>query len=144
MFLHLMKSMLKMSGMYKRSFLVSNLLPCLIYPILSFFAIYHGISMLTRASSICLSALMSSSYLALPDPVHIQSDGRNRSPTRSYNSASPSHSEVSLGSPRGDSGILVLNKCKHAFHFACINSWFNYRCYKCPLCQTSYAPPELV
>ncbi|KAJ5825413.1 hypothetical protein N7474_002551 [Penicillium riverlandense] len=96
------------------------------------------------ACPICLSALLSSPYLARPEPALIQPDGRNPSPTRSHSSASPSHCEVPSGSTRGDSEILVLNKCNHTFHSACITSWFNYRCYKCPLCQTSYAPPEHV
>ncbi|KAJ5139388.1 uncharacterized protein N7515_004236 [Penicillium bovifimosum] len=76
---------------------------------------------------ICLSALSSSPYPCCPDPAvlahHQQSDlcGAHHPP---------------------ESKILILNRCKHAFHLACLRSWFEYRRYKCPICQASYSPDE--
>ncbi|KAL2811782.1 hypothetical protein BJX63DRAFT_268806 [Aspergillus granulosus] len=32
------------------------------------------------------------------------------------------------------SGIMVLNRCAHAFHARCLASWFEYRQYRCPIC----------
>ncbi|KAL4945111.1 hypothetical protein BDV06DRAFT_55778 [Aspergillus oleicola] len=31
-------------------------------------------------------------------------------------------------------GVLILNRCNHAFHSACLASWFQYRQYRCPIC----------
>ncbi|KAJ5545538.1 hypothetical protein N7535_006076 [Penicillium sp. DV-2018c] len=76
---------------------------------------------------ICLSALSSSPYPSCPDPAvlaHHQHPGK-------------------CGAHRPhESEILVLNRCKHAFHLACLRSWFEYRRYKCPVCQASYSPDE--
>ncbi|KAL3456079.1 hypothetical protein BJX64DRAFT_52444 [Aspergillus heterothallicus] len=32
------------------------------------------------------------------------------------------------------SGVLILNRCNHAFHASCLASWFEYGQYRCPIC----------
>ncbi|GFF73805.1 hypothetical protein IFM61392_09126 [Aspergillus lentulus] len=44
--------------------------------------------------------------------------------------------------PPAEASLLVLNRCGHAFHCSCLASWWEYRPYRCPVCQTSYAPEE--
>ncbi|KAK4866581.1 hypothetical protein LT330_008134 [Penicillium expansum] len=87
---------------------------------------------------ICLSALSSSPYLACPDPAVLSHGQHNRNPTTRPD---PRCSCGAHHSPP-DSKILVLNRCKHAFHLDCLKSWFEYRRYKCPICQASYSPEE--
>ncbi|KAJ5783938.1 uncharacterized protein N7518_009615 [Penicillium psychrosexuale] len=86
---------------------------------------------------ICLSALSSSPYLACPDPVVLADDQHNPNPT----TRSDPRCSCGAHSPP-DSEVLVLNRCKHAFHLDCLKSWFEYRRYKCPICQASYSPEE--
>ncbi|KAK9647275.1 hypothetical protein HCH54_005987 [Aspergillus fumigatus] len=38
--------------------------------------------------------------------------------------------------------LLILSRCGHAFHHSCLASWWEYRPYRCPVCQASYAPEE--
>ncbi|KAJ5778842.1 hypothetical protein N7457_006562 [Penicillium paradoxum] len=85
---------------------------------------------------ICLSALSSSPYLASPDPAVLAHDQSN--PTTRPDSHCPCGAHHD---PPG-SEVLVLNRCKHAFHLACLKSWFEYRRYKCPICQASYSPED--
>ncbi|KAJ5203851.1 uncharacterized protein N7498_004730 [Penicillium cinerascens] len=87
---------------------------------------------------ICLSSLSSSPYLADPEPVHLAGQP-GLSPARSEDSCSCGARDA-----RRDSGILVLNRCHHAFHFSCLTSWFEYRRYQCPICQASYSPAKAV
>ncbi|RMJ22511.1 hypothetical protein PHISP_06625 [Aspergillus sp. HF37] len=42
----------------------------------------------------------------------------------------------------GHDRILVLSRCNHSFHPACLAAWFEYRRYKCPMCQAPYFPEE--
>lgn len=37
-------------------------------------------------------------------------------------------------------GVLILNRCNHAFHTACLASWFQYRQYRCPICADVLFP----
>ncbi|KAJ5933076.1 hypothetical protein N7516_007565 [Penicillium verrucosum] len=85
---------------------------------------------------ICLSALSSSPYLACPDPAILAHGQHNYNPTARPD---PRCSCGAQHSP-ADSEVLVLNRCKHAFHLDCLKSWFEYRRYKCPICQASYSP----
>ncbi|KAJ5831465.1 hypothetical protein EN45_049830 [Penicillium chrysogenum] len=89
---------------------------------------------------ICLSALSSSPYLACPDPAVLAHGQHNHNPNTAtrpdpHNTCGAQHSPP-------DSEVLVLNRCKHAFHLDCLKSWFEYRRYKCPICQASYSPEE--
>ncbi|KAJ5173714.1 uncharacterized protein N7500_001645 [Penicillium coprophilum] len=86
---------------------------------------------------ICLSALSSSPYLACPDPSVLAHDQYHNPTARpdAFCICGAKHS------PPG-SEVLVLNRCKHAFHLDCLKSWFEYRRYKCPICQASYSPEE--
>ncbi|KAJ5822648.1 hypothetical protein N7447_004988 [Penicillium robsamsonii] len=86
---------------------------------------------------ICLSALSSSPYLACPDPSVLARDQHHNPTTR----PDPRCSCGARHCPPG-SEVLVLNRCKHAFHLDCLKSWFEYRRYKCPICQASYSPEE--
>ncbi|KAJ5595398.1 uncharacterized protein N7459_001606, partial [Penicillium hispanicum] len=86
---------------------------------------------------ICLSSLSSSPYLPLPKAAHLPSSGGDSSAAISDN-VSPPHGEMSVH----DNCIIVLNQCHHAFHLTCLTSWFEYRHYKCPLCQAAYSPAE--
>ncbi|KAJ5984833.1 hypothetical protein N7499_008953 [Penicillium canescens] len=85
--------------------------------------------------SICLCALSSPVYPTYPHTAILARSQRNQSPIR----ADDPHARVAL-----DPGheTIVLNRCKHAFHLACLKSWFEYRRYKCPICQASYSPEE--
>ncbi|KAJ5475771.1 hypothetical protein N7475_001500 [Penicillium sp. IBT 31633x] len=85
---------------------------------------------------ICLSALSSSPYLNCPDPSAL-AHGQPTSTTRPDRrcTCGAQHSPP-------DSEVLVLNRCNHAFHLACLKSWFEYRRYKCPICQASYSPED--
>ncbi|KAJ5127703.1 hypothetical protein N7448_008482 [Penicillium atrosanguineum] len=85
---------------------------------------------------ICLSSLLSNPYLTNPEPTHLAGQ-RGRSPAHSNGSCSCGATDS-----RRDSGILVLNRCHHAFHLACLTSWFEYRRYRCPICQESYSPAK--
>ncbi|BCS17782.1 RING finger protein [Aspergillus puulaauensis] len=38
------------------------------------------------------------------------------------------------------SGVLILNRCNHAFHTACLASWLQYRQYRCPICADVLFP----
>lgn len=89
----------------------------------------------TPHSSICLCALSSPVYPTYPHTAILARSQRNQSPIR----ADDPHARVAL-----DPGheTIVLNRCKHAFHLACLKSWFEYRRYKCPICQASYSPEE--
>ncbi|KAJ5657573.1 uncharacterized protein N7484_001222 [Penicillium longicatenatum] len=78
---------------------------------------------------ICLSSLSSPAYLSSPEPAHlpgIRSD------------------DASIPDTENEKSIIVLNRCHHAFHSSCLTSWFEYRHYKCPICQASYSPVESV
>lgn len=86
------------------------------------------------SSPICLSSLSSSPLPVHPEPAHLARQ-RNLSPAGSDESFSCRAMDT-----RRDSGILVLNQCHHAFHASCLTSWFEYRHYRCPICQTSYSP----
>ncbi|CEJ59576.1 hypothetical protein PMG11_08195 [Penicillium brasilianum] len=86
---------------------------------------------------ICLSSLSSSPYLVCPEPARLPRGQRKPPGCRS---AEIPHSEVK--DPRRNIGILVLNRCHHAFHTACLASWFEYRRYRCPICQASYSPTD--
>ncbi|KAJ5757331.1 uncharacterized protein N7511_006025 [Penicillium nucicola] len=87
--------------------------------------------------SICLCALSLSSpiYPTSPHPAIL---ARGRRPNSPIEVEDP-HARAAL-----DPGHepIVLNRCKHAFHLACLRSWFEYRRYKCPICQASYSPEE--
>ncbi|KAJ5471225.1 hypothetical protein N7530_008582 [Penicillium desertorum] len=89
---------------------------------------------------ICLSALSSSPYLACPDPAVLAPGQHNQTP----NTATRPDPHCTCGAQHHppDSEVLILNRCKHAFHFDCLKSWFEYRRYKCPICQASYSPEE--
>jgi len=93
-------------------------------------------TLLTVSSPICLSSMSSSSYLANPKPAHLAGQ-RGPPPSRSDGSCSCGATDY-----RRDSGIIVLNRCHHAFHLACLTSWFEYRRYRCPICQASYSPTK--
>ncbi|KAJ5895944.1 uncharacterized protein N7473_005343 [Penicillium subrubescens] len=86
---------------------------------------------------ICLSSLSSSPYLVLPEPARLPHGQRKASDSRSGESSYTEAKDC-----RQDSGILVLNRCHHPFHTACIASWFEYRHYRCPICQASYSPAD--
>lgn len=92
---------------------------------------------------ICLSSLSSTPNLTYPKPAQLP----RRQPPRRDTSPDPSDGSccgaAAAGtSPRRDSGILVLNRCHHAFHLSCLSSWFEYRHYRCPICQASYTPSD--
>ncbi|KAL3448475.1 hypothetical protein BJX65DRAFT_63906 [Aspergillus insuetus] len=40
------------------------------------------------------------------------------------------------------SGVLILNRCTHAFHARCLASWFEYGQYRCPICADVLITPE--
>lgn len=94
---------------------------------------------------ICLSSLSSTPNLAYPKPAHVprrQSEhDTSPAPSDADADADGSCCGAADGSRR-DSGILVLNRCHHAFHLRCLSSWFEYRHYRCPLCQASYSPND--
>ncbi|KAJ5557014.1 hypothetical protein N7494_000929 [Penicillium frequentans] len=85
---------------------------------------------------ICLSSLSSAAYLSSPESVHLSGSPRHHSPVRSDDRSIPD-----IGN---DNSIIVLNRCHHAFHSTCLTSWFEYRHYKCPICQASYSPVDTV
>lgn len=93
-------------------------------------------TLLTSPSPICLSSLLSNPYITDPEPAHLAGQ-RGPSPVRSDGSDS-----FGASCSRRDSGILVLSRCHHAFHLACLTSWFEYRRYRCPICQESYSPAK--
>ncbi|RHZ48230.1 RING finger protein [Aspergillus thermomutatus] len=82
--------------------------------------------------SICLSTLLpsSSSQSSLPssDPER---------PPQGTSGLDPA-----AEAPTRDWNLLILNRCGHAFHYSCLASWWEYRPYRCPVCQASYAPEE--
>ncbi|KAJ0425277.1 hypothetical protein BJY00DRAFT_204998 [Aspergillus carlsbadensis] len=39
-------------------------------------------------------------------------------------------------------GVLILNRCTHAFHARCLASWFEYGQYRCPICADVLVTPE--
>lgn len=95
----------------------------------------------TDTCPICLSSLSSTSNLACPKPAHLP----RRQPLGEDISSTPSDGSCCGAAridTRRDSGILVLNRCHHAFHLRCLSSWFEYRHYRCPLCQASYSPTD--
>ncbi|CAG7943312.1 unnamed protein product [Penicillium olsonii] len=79
--------------------------------------------------AICLCTLASSPYLACPEPAVLAHPHNHQPCTCGAHHAPPEE-------------VLVLNRCKHAFHLKCLKSWFEYRRYKCPICQASYSPDE--
>ncbi|KAL6236716.1 hypothetical protein BDW75DRAFT_104231 [Aspergillus navahoensis] len=70
---------------------------------------------------------------------------RNLSLSRGPNPEIRSHTDTSINASGSLSrrGMLILTKCNHAFHTACLASWFEYRraqthaqCqYRCPVCK---------
>ncbi|KAJ6177869.1 hypothetical protein N7519_008330 [Penicillium mononematosum] len=62
--------------------------------------------------------------------------------TRIRRHVQPPHCSCGAQHSPPDSEVLILNRCKHAFHLDCLKSWFEYRRYKCPICQASYSPEE--
>ncbi|KAJ5438996.1 uncharacterized protein N7458_009994 [Penicillium daleae] len=88
---------------------------------------------------ICLSSLSSSPYLVFPEPARLPHGQRKLS-----NCVSGEYSYSGAKDSRRHSGILVLNRCHHAFHTACLASWFEYQRYSCPICQASYSPADTV
>jgi hypothetical protein len=98
---------------------------------------------LILSSPICLSSLSSNPNLAFPKPAQLprrQPPERDTSPDPSDGSCCGAAAAGTR--PRCDSGILVLNRCHHAFHLSCLSSWFEYRHYRCPICQASYTPTD--
>ncbi|KAJ5623024.1 hypothetical protein N7490_011629 [Penicillium lividum] len=85
---------------------------------------------------ICLSSLSSSAYLSSPESVHLPHSSRHQSPVRP--------DETLIHDSGNENRIIVLNHCHHAFHSTCLTSWFEYRHYKCPICQASYSPSDSV
>ncbi|KAJ5737088.1 uncharacterized protein N7483_002213 [Penicillium malachiteum] len=81
--------------------------------------------------AICLSPLSSSPYLSTLELAHLPD-----TPPSKPNDEKHRHD------PLGENCIIVLNRCHHAFHLSCLTSWFEYRRYKCPICQASYSPDE--
>ncbi|KAL4738571.1 hypothetical protein BDV11DRAFT_134456 [Aspergillus similis] len=77
---------------------------------------------------------------------------RSRSPWNQHLSRGPSlesrsHTNTSTNASGslGHSGVLILTRCNHVFHTACLISWFEYlrvqshaQCqYRCPVCKDS-------
>ncbi|KAL4781330.1 hypothetical protein BJX76DRAFT_19257 [Aspergillus varians] len=67
---------------------------------------------------------------------------RSSSNSNSNNNSRPppvpiSHETERRSNPGGGSisGVLILNRCNHAFHKTCLASWFQYRQYRCPICS---------
>ncbi|KAJ5722239.1 hypothetical protein N7488_000274 [Penicillium malachiteum] len=85
--------------------------------------------------AICLSSLSSSPYLSTPELAHL-ADTPPRKPNADNDDEKRGHD------PMRENCIIVLNRCHHAFHLTCLTSWFEYRRYKCPICQASYSPDE--
>ncbi|KAJ5092439.1 hypothetical protein NUU61_007309 [Penicillium alfredii] len=89
---------------------------------------------------ICLSSLTSPPSILPPPEPSLPRSHRHLYPH-------PSPAPLDAGSCRPldashDSAILVLNRCNHAFHLSCLSAWFEYRRYRCPICQASYSPAE--
>ncbi|KAJ5769031.1 hypothetical protein N7520_003590 [Penicillium odoratum] len=85
---------------------------------------------------ICLSSLSSSAYLSSPESVHLPHNSRHQSPVPP--------DETLIPDSGNENRIIVLSHCHHAFHSTCLTSWFEYRHYKCPICQASYSPSDSV
>ncbi|KAB8073532.1 hypothetical protein BDV29DRAFT_135619 [Aspergillus leporis] len=102
--------------------------------------------------SICLSALFlasssSQDTLSLPPPPSPPPHPRSPPALHIRNTLTPDSDPPSTleSSPiyhqyRSRDGVLILNQCNHAFHTACLASWFTYGQYKCPICQMVYSP----
>ncbi|KAL4872125.1 hypothetical protein BDV12DRAFT_7009 [Aspergillus spectabilis] len=68
-----------------------------------------------------------------PDAAHMsssshQSDDDKRTQPPRQQDLSP------VQRTRPISAVLILNRCNHAFHTACLASWFKHRQYRCPIC----------
>ncbi|KAF7717052.1 Uncharacterized protein PECH_000758 [Penicillium ucsense] len=75
---------------------------------------------------ICLSSLSSTSGLLPPEPARLPHNHRKPSDS----SGSTAFSRVDFDTEKGwrrDSAVVVLNRCHHVFHKACLASWFEYR-----------------
>ncbi|KAJ5484876.1 hypothetical protein N7539_004864, partial [Penicillium diatomitis] len=113
-------------------------------PTLDHMAINFGVSwkkLIGFSSPICLSSLSSTSGLLSPEPARLPHNHRKPSDS----SGSTAFSRADLDTEKGgrrDSAVVVLNRCHHVFHKACLASWFEYRRYRCPICQTSYSPGQ--
>ncbi|KAL4883996.1 hypothetical protein BJY04DRAFT_20200 [Aspergillus karnatakaensis] len=77
-----------------------------------------------------------------PDTAYMSStitDDNRTQPPRSHHQQLQHQQQNPSSHPheRRTTGVLILNRCNHAFHTACLASWFQHHQYRCPICAES-------
>jgi hypothetical protein len=69
-------------------------------------------------------------------------DDRTRPPRLSGRKRPADEEDEEERANQSSSGVLILNRCTHAFHTRCLASWFEYGQYRCPICADVLITPE--